>query len=65
MSEKHTCHRENTCTCWVAALEPADDCPIHGCGPAWPPRCCICGKLLPWPKREPVANLEGQACRES
>jgi hypothetical protein len=44
----HVCRRSRTCRCSMQALEPAPDCPIHGDGPEWPPRCETCGKFLPW-----------------
>ena len=43
--KNHTCVESDTCTCSIVALEPNDNCPIHGCG-EWPPRCKICGKFL-------------------
>jgi hypothetical protein len=45
----HVCRQPQTCTCSIQALEPDEQCPIHGAG-EWPPRCEICGRLMPWPK---------------
>ena len=44
----HECRKSDGCTCYLLALEPAEDCPQHG--HPWPPRCGDCGKFLPWPK---------------
>lgn len=46
MSE-HVCSESRTCTCSTIADTPNDDCPVHGSGP-WPPRCKVCGRLMPW-----------------
>jgi len=35
--------------CDLMALEPNEDCPIHGHGPL-PPRCMICGRFMKWKK---------------
>ena len=43
--QKHECKESKTCTCYSLALEPKEDCPIHGSGP-WPPRCEICGRFF-------------------
>lgn len=53
----HTCAPSRTCTCYILALEPADDCPQHGY--PWPPRCGDCGKFLPWPKVAQLASTPG------
>ncbi len=55
----HVCKRPTACCCSIQGLEPAEDCPIHGSG-EWPPRCAICGRLLPWPKREAAELLEAK-----
>jgi hypothetical protein len=52
---EHTCHRNRSCTCSIQGLEPDDDCPIHSDG-EFPPRCCVCGRLLPWPGHSPVVR---------
>lgn len=44
---KHKHERPNTCICYILALEPNENCPIHGYG-EWPPRCKICGKFMPY-----------------
>ncbi len=49
MSE-HECKEPDTCCCSLTALEPDEDCPVHGIEP-WPPHCVFCGKFLPWPLR--------------
>jgi hypothetical protein len=45
----HVCRRPSTCICSIQAIEPKEDCPIHGSA-EWPPRCETCGRFLPWPK---------------
>lgn len=42
--KKHKCARARTCKCYLLALEPADNCPIHGCD--YPFRCAECGKFM-------------------
>lgn len=49
-TKAHECRESRACCCSMGALEPADACPIHGCG-EWPPRCETCGKFLPWAVR--------------
>ncbi len=49
LQHEHVCHKSRTCCCSLTALEPDEDCPIHG-GGEFPPRCAVCGKFLPWPK---------------
>lgn len=40
-------HQQNrNCICSISALEPHDNCPIHGY--PWPPRCCLCNQFLSW-----------------
>lgn len=41
---KHECKESRTCCCYLLALEPADDCPVHGY--PWPPRCEECGRFM-------------------
>jgi hypothetical protein len=48
MKRPHICQRPKTCRCSVTALEPNEDCPIHGHG-EWPLRCEVCGKFMTWP----------------
>ena len=43
--KKHICKRNRSCLCSLQALEPDEQCPIHG-GGEWPPRCVECGKFL-------------------
>ena len=43
----HVCHELDYCVCNSMALEPDEDCPIHG-GGTWPPRCCECGRFIKW-----------------
>jgi len=45
--KKHKCAEAITCCCYMLALEPDDNCPVHGC--PWPPRCQECGRFM---KRE-------------
>lgn len=49
--KKHKCCVQDYCHCSTTALEPNEDCPLHGY--AWPPRCVICGKFMKW-KLSPV-----------
>lgn len=44
---KHICRESNVCVCSISALEPDEQCPVHGA--PWPPRCCVCGKWMKWP----------------
>ena len=41
----HICKENYTCCCSTTALEPNEDCFIHGFGP-WPPKCKKCGRFL-------------------
>lgn len=43
----HVCERIDYCICDTMAMEPNEDCPLHGHGP-FPPRCGHCGRFLPW-----------------
>lgn len=47
----HRCKRRDYCTCNSMALEPSEECPIHGCGD-WPPRCAECGRFIKWNEYE-------------
>lgn len=49
--------RGGSCRCSATALEPDPDCPVHGGGPPWPPRCVACGQFLPWPPPVPLPPL--------
>lgn len=31
--------------CSIQALEPDEECPVHGIG-EWPPRCVYCGQYM-------------------
>lgn len=53
----HVCKESRTCCCGNAAIEPAERCPIHGCGD-WPPRCGICGKFLAHDSRQREFDME-------
>ena len=44
----HTHQESNLCRCYLLALEPHEQCPVHG--RPWPPRCGICGQMMPWPR---------------
>jgi hypothetical protein len=46
----HICNGALGCTCDRSALEPDEDCPVHGHGP-WPPRCRICGRYMSYAAR--------------
>jgi len=43
MSE-HICKEIDYCMCYSLALEPDEQCPVHG--NPWPHRCAICGKFM-------------------
>jgi hypothetical protein len=43
--EPHVCRYTPTCQCYMLALEPADECPIHGSGPARE-ACDVCGRFM-------------------
>jgi hypothetical protein len=45
MKTNHKCREGKTCKCSSSALEPKENCPIHGYG-EYPPRCEICGKFI-------------------
>jgi len=40
----HVCRESRTCCCSLTALEPDEDCPVHGW--PYPPRCEICGQFM-------------------
>ena len=42
----HECKPPRTCVCYALALEPSEDCPVHGY--PWPPRCGDCGRFMLW-----------------
>jgi hypothetical protein len=42
---RHVCVDDKTCTCSMQALEPDEECPVHGAGP-YPPRCGKCGRFI-------------------
>lgn len=46
--KNHLCHASVICICYPLALEPDEQCPVHGHG-SWPPRCGRCGRYF---KRE-------------
>ena len=41
---KHECNESLVCQCPEFALEPADNCPLHGY--PYPPRCAECGRFM-------------------
>jgi len=43
--KKHICKEPHTCSCSIQALEPDEECYVHGLG-GWPPRCEICGRFM-------------------
>ena len=52
-------HRESrTCSCYLLALEPDEECPVHGAG-EWPPRCCECGRFMRR-KRRHLSKMDSQ-----
>lgn len=55
--KEHVCHESQGCECEVLADEPKEECPVHGSG-HWPPRCEVCGRLLPWSVRDRARALE-------
>jgi len=57
--KKHKCKRPNTCQCSLTALEPNENCPIHGIG-EWPPRCAICGRFMKWRKYYGTSKIKRQ-----
>lgn len=42
--KKHTCIADTLCCCYSLALEPNENCPVHGC--QYPVKCGICGKFM-------------------
>jgi hypothetical protein len=59
MMKPHIHQRPHTCCCSLSALEPADNCPIHG-GGDWPPRCEICGQFVQWDKPQEPASKDNE-----
>lgn len=45
--KNHICVESKTCRCYLYALEPNDNCPIHMGGGI--PRCEVCGRFLKRP----------------
>lgn len=43
--KEHECKESKLCSCSMTALEPDEECPVHGAG-EWPPRCCVCGRYI-------------------
>lgn len=41
----HFCKELDYCICGQTAIEPNEDCPVHGAG-TYPKRCTICGRFL-------------------
>ena len=52
----HIHHESRTCVCSMQALEPDEQCPIHGTG-EWPPRCEVCGCFMPYPEYDENGKL--------
>lgn len=46
MKDKHIHKKSDVCTCSLLAMEPDEQCPIHGY--PWPPRCAECGQYMKW-----------------
>lgn len=40
----HTCKEAEYCICSTLALEPNENCPLHG--HPYPPRCATCGRFI-------------------
>lgn len=62
--KEHECRENKTCTCYLLADEPNEDCPVHGSG-LWPPRCEICGRFMKWEIRNAskvAESYEGCEC---
>jgi len=51
---KHVCAPRRSCCCSVQALEPDEDCPIHGY--PYPPR-CDCGRFIKKNNNESLHHL--------
>lgn len=45
MTKPHTCTISKTCSCSIIALEPDEECPVHGWGPDHP-SCGVCGRFV-------------------
>lgn len=54
----HICSESKYCCCSVQALEPDDQCPLHG--HPWPPRCEACGRYTKWPRPEDYTINHGE-----
>jgi len=50
MIRTHKCQQSRVCNCSQMALEPNENCPMHG--HPWPPRCWICGRFMKWSVKE-------------
>ena len=46
MTQTHEHTQSGPCRCYLLALEPNEQCPVHG--HPWPPRCTVCGQMMPW-----------------
>ncbi len=56
----HQCRESTVCKCSMIGDEPAEHCPVHGCGD-YPPRCAECGKYIPAiPLNSTVAEWDTQ-----
>jgi hypothetical protein len=53
LRDAHVCKTMRYCVCSVQALEPDEDCPIHGC--AQQPR-CECGRFVRTPPQPESAK---------
>ncbi len=47
---EHICEEGRTCTCDMIALEPSEECTVHGVG-IYPPVCDECGRFMKREKR--------------
>ena len=53
--KEHVCHIGTSCCCYTLALEPNEDCPLHG----YPElRCEECGRFMPQQKDETKVGEE-------
>lgn len=53
-NKNHICSNIKYCTCYSLALEPNEDCVIHGFGFYKQPRCIYCGRFM---KKNPEIKL--------
>lgn len=54
----HIHTQDGPCCCWPLALEPHEQCLVHG--HPWPPRCTECGQMMPWSNDDTLTPHEAQ-----